>query len=273
MAEQNERAGDVAPRLAFVEPGGQAEMTFAVLPTDALQGIKHQRKPSDPHVERVVESIRQIGFVTPVVVVPREDGDGYVIIDGQHRFLAAKKLSLGEVPAVIVPSDVARRMLRLNVEKEPNIRERAAVALSIYREMVEQEPDLPEDEPAVADAVQDAHNVTLGLAYQEYGRLAGSSFVPILKKCDGTMDRALRECLPIREARAAKVVEANSLVRAVTDKLKEIGAWHEFVGAQIISYANPVKRARKAQEFDATFDAMIAKLQELEQNPEKLARA
>jgi len=257
-------------RLAFTEPAKKGELTFAVLPMAKLEVISHQRKASDPHVKRVIESVERVGFLAPVVVVERDGG--YVIVDGQHRFLAAKELGLKEVPAVIAPESVARRMLTLNVEKEPNIRERSAVALSIYREMVETEPDLSEDAPEVADAVQHAHLVTLGLAYKEYGRLTGSSFQPILAKCDGFMADRLEDCLPVREARAAKVVEANGLVRAIADRLKEMGTWHEFVSAQIIAYANPLKRARKQQEFDATFDKMIAKLRELEEHPEKLAR-
>ena len=49
-------------------------------------------------------------------------------------------------------------------------------------------------------------------------------------------------------------------------------AWHEFVGAQIVSYANPLKRARKQPSFDDTFDTMIAKLHDLEEHPEKVFR-
>ena len=164
-------------------------------------------------------------------------------------------------------------MLTLNVEKEPNIRERSAVALSIYREMVEVDPRLPEDADEVADAVQQAHFVTLGLSYARSGRLAGSAYEPILRKCDGFLDQPLVECLPIRELRAEKVVEAHRLVRAVTDQLKEQGVWHEFVGAQIIAFANPLRRARKQHSFDDTFDKMIAKLHELERDPKKALRA
>jgi len=49
--------------------------------------------------------------------------------------------------------------------------------------------------------------------------------------------------------------------------------WHEFVGAQIISYANPLKRARKPQEFDGVFDKLLDKLRELEEKPEKVLGA
>jgi hypothetical protein len=223
-------------------------------------------------VKRLVDSVGRVGFLAPLVVVEREDGDGYLVIDGQHRLLAANELGLRRVPAVIAPRSVARRMLNLNVEKEPNIRERSAVALSIYREMVATQPKMTEDDPEVIDAIQQAHYVTLGLAYAESGRLAGSSFEPILRKCDGFMDQVLPECLPTREARAARVVEAHSLVRSVTSQLKELGAWHEYVGAQIISFANPLKRARKQYSFDDTFNKMIERLNELERDPKKALR-
>jgi ParB family chromosome partitioning protein len=259
-------------QLAFKDPANRRDLTFAVLPITSLEVISHQRKSSDSHVKRLVDSVGRVGFLAPLVVVEREDGNGYLIIDGQHRLLAAKELGLRRVPTVIAPRSVARRMLTLNVEKEPNIRDRSAVALSIYSEMVMTDPKLSEDDSEVSDAIQQAHYVTLGLAYAQSGRLAGSAFEPILRKSDGFMDQPLTECLPIREGRAAKVVEAHRLVRVVTDRLKELGAWHEFVGAQIISYANPLKRARKQHSFDDTFDKMIAKLTELEEHPEKALR-
>lgn len=255
----------------FREPSTRRELTFALLPIGKLEVISHQRKASDAHVKRVVDSVERVGFLAPVVVVERDDG-GYDIIDGQHRFLAAREVGMRRVPAVIVPADLARRMLTLNVEKEPNIRERSGVALSIYRELVEDEPQMPEDDPEVVDSVQHAHYVTLGLAYADYGRLAGSSYEPILRRCDGFTDQPLSDCLPMREERAAKVVDAHRLVRSVTDQLKKMDAWHEFVGAQIISYANPLKRARKQYSFDDTFDKMIKKLQDLDEHPEKLLR-
>jgi ParB family transcriptional regulator, chromosome partitioning protein len=259
-------------RLAFKDPANRRDLTFAVLPIASVEVISHQRKSSDTHVKRLVDSVGRVGFLAPLVVVEREGGDGYLVIDGQHRLLAAKELGLRRVPVVIAPRSAARRMLTLNVEKEPNIRERSAVALSIYREIVAIQPRIAEDDAEVIDAIQQAHYVTLGLAYQQSGRLAGSSFEPILRKCDGFMDQRLTECLPIREARAARVVEAHSLVRSVTDQLKELGAWHEYAGAQIISFANPLKRARKQYSFDDTFDKMIAKLNELEQDPKKALR-
>jgi len=259
-------------QLGFKDPANRRDLTFAVLPISSLEVISHQRKSSDSHVKRLVDSVERVGFLSPLVVVERGDGAGFLVVDGQHRLLAAQELGLRRLPVVIAPRSVARRMLTLNVEKEPNIRERSAVAVSIYGEMVATGPKMAEDDSEVADAVQHAHYVTLGLAYAQSGRLAGSSYEPILRKCDGFMDRPLSECLPTREVRAEKVVEAHRLVRSVTNQLKELGAWHEFVGAQIISFANPLKRARKQHSFDDTFDKMIAKLNELDRDPKRALR-
>src|SRR6266508_6435883 len=274
MAERSARSTppEAEGGLAFRDPAKRRGLHFDVLPMAKLEVISHQRKASEAHVKRVMDSVDRVGFLAPVVVVDR-DGGGYLIIDGQHRFLAAKELGLRRIPAVIAPRDIARRMLTLNVEKEPNIRERSAVALSIYQELVAAEPDMPEDDPEVAHAVQQAHYVTLGLGYAASGRLAGSQFEPILRKCDGFMDAPLTESLPVREGRAERVVEAHGLVRAVTDQLKESGAWHEFAGAQIVSFANPLKRARKQHSFDETFKKLIAKLHTLEEHPQKALRS
>jgi ParB family chromosome partitioning protein len=280
MAETKAKpAAKAAPaddrRLAFDDPSKKQGLQFALLPAARLEVISHQRKPSDTHVKKLVASIEHIGFVAPLVVVEREvDGDArYVIIDGQHRFLAARSLEIGTFPAIVVPEALARRMMRLNIEKEPNIRERSAVALSIYRELVEDTPALSEDDAQVADAVEQAHYVTLGLGYEESGRLAGSSFEPILKKCDGFLDAPLEKSYLERQERAAQVLEANKLVKAVSDKLKEMGAWHQFIGAQIISYANPLKRARKQSSFESAFGKLLDRLRELEEHPEKVLHA
>jgi hypothetical protein len=147
------------------------------------------------------------------------------------------------------------------------------VSLAIYREIVDEEPKLSEDDAEVVDAIDQAHYVTLGLGYEASGRLTGSAFEPILKKCDGFLDSPIADAYEVRQQRAAKLVEAHNLVKSITAKLKEMGVWHEFVGAQIIGYANPMKRARKQASFDDTFDKLIKKLGELEEHPEKLRAA
>lgn len=58
---------------------------------------KNAKKHDKKQVANVAESIRQYGFVQPVVI----DRDGVIVI-GHCRVLAAKKLGMTEVPCVLV---------------------------------------------------------------------------------------------------------------------------------------------------------------------------
>jgi ParB family chromosome partitioning protein len=260
----------VTDRIDLKDPHKRQPMTITLARTGDLEVIGHQRKPRPAHLKALSASIERMGFVTPLIAVER-DGK-YVIIDGQHRFHAGVELGVKEFPVVVVPDNLARRMMSLNIEQSLNIRERSTIALSIYREMLEESPTLSEDDGEIVDAIETAHLLTLGLAYEGSGRLAGSAFEPILKKCDGFLDKPLKEAYEVREGRAEKLLAAAKHVKAVEDALKAKGAWHSMARYQIISYANPTKRARKPSDFDKTFAKFIATLEELEDSPDKVLR-
>src|SRR5881392_1597855 len=181
-------------------------LTITVVKTGDLEVIAHQRKARPAHLKALTTSIERLGFLTVLIAVER-DGK-YVIIDGQHRFQAGVELGMKEFPVVVVPEKVARRMMSLNIEQSLNIRERSSIALAISREMLEESPGLAEDDGEVEDTIEIAHLVTLGLAYERNGRLAGSAFEPILKKCDGFLDQPLQDAYELRQGRAEKVVDA-----------------------------------------------------------------
>src|SRR5437879_7954922 len=109
-----------------------------------IEVIGHQRKPRPAHLKALTVSMERMGFITPLVAVER-DGK-YVVIDGQHRFQAGVELGMKEFPIVVVPTQLARRMMSLNDEQRRNIRERCTIALSIYREMLEESPKLRSEE-------------------------------------------------------------------------------------------------------------------------------
>ena len=257
-------------QLDLKDPLKRQPLTITVARKADLEVVGHQRKPRPAHLKALSASMERMGFITPLVAVKR-DGK-YVIIDGQHRFRAGVELGLKEFPVVVVPEKLARRMMSLNIEQSLNIRERSSIALSIYREMLAESPSRLEDDGEVVDVIESAHLVTLGLAYEGSGRLAGSAFEPILKKCDGFLDRPLEEAYATREGRAQKVLEAAKRVKSVEDALKAQGAWHSMARYQIISYANPTKRARKPSDFDKTFAKLIATLEQLEESPHKVLR-
>ena len=257
----------MAGSLRLEDPLTRRPLAVRVVPAGRLTVIGHQRRARPAHLKALAASMQRMGFVTPLTVVERDGG--FVVIDGQHRLQAAIELGVEEFPVGVVPGDLARRMMSLNVEQPLNIRERASIALSIYREVLAESPEVPESDGELVDAVETAHLVTLGLAYEGSGRLAGSAFEPILKKCDGFLDEPLSTAYETRRARAARVLEAAEAVKAVEAALKAQGAWHSMARYQIIGYANPAKR-RKAADFDKTFATFLATLEALVSAPTKV---
>ena len=64
---------------------------------DLFKFFDFNREADQNHVNRLVESIKRWGFVSCVTVIKTDAIDGvmsYYILDGQHRFLAAKILNI-----------------------------------------------------------------------------------------------------------------------------------------------------------------------------------
>lgn len=87
--------------------------------SDIVPYGKNAKKHNKTQIDNVAESIRQYGFVQPVVI----DRDGVIVI-GHCRTLAAKKLGMKEVPCVCVdeltPEQVAALRLVDNKSNESN---------------------------------------------------------------------------------------------------------------------------------------------------------
>ena len=260
--------------FAFKDPHKRQNLVLKTLPADRLDVIEHQRKARPAHVENLAASIERIGFIVPLVAIEAEvDGKTrYQVIDGQHRLQAAREVGVSKLPVLVVPQRIAPRMMSLNVEKDLNIREKAVVALGIYRSFLGSQPNLKENDDEIEDSIERAYYVTLGLAYEGPGRLAGSSFEPLLKKCDFFMRRTIENAHPARQQRAERVLEANSLVKDVIAKAKEMGAFHQYFQYQLISSIDPFKRKRGRQNFDELFDKAIAKLEKLNDDPDRIRR-
>ena len=264
----------MATEFTFKDPHRRQTLVLKTLPADRLEVVEHQRKARPAHVEHLVSSIERIGFIVPLVAVETK-GDGkqrYLVIDGQHRLQAAREVGLRNLPVLVVPPRLASRMMNLNVEKDLNIREKAVVSLGIYRTFLESQPDLKENDPEVEDSIERAYYVTLGLAYEKGSRLAGSAFEPLLKKCDFFLRRTIENAYPAREERAGRVIEANTLVKDVIAKAKEMGAFHQYFQYQLISHIDPFKRKRGRQNFDELFDKAIAKLNKLNDEPDRIRK-
>mgnify|MGYP001607993162 CR=1 FL=1 len=73
-------------------------------------------------IARLSETVRAFGILAPIVVSPREEGEGYTIVLGERRFRAAVAAGLAEVPTITVGALAPRERLELqlleNVSRE-----------------------------------------------------------------------------------------------------------------------------------------------------------
>lgn len=59
-----------------------------------------------PEMDLLELSVKKSGFCFPIVVI-KEAEDSYMIVDGFHRHLIAKKLKMEEIPVVILDDPIA----------------------------------------------------------------------------------------------------------------------------------------------------------------------
>ncbi len=253
------------------EPLIRYDVRVASIPANDLEVIQVQRKPSKPHVKRLVASMKRIGFVVPLIVVERKGACW--VIDGQHRYLAGKEAGVKEFPCVIIPERYAHNLMELNVEKQMNLREKCFVALNVYRMILKEEPKIAENDGRILDSIEQAYFVTVGLGYEKSPRISGSAFEPLLKKVDAWTDLALERAAGERERRAGVLLEQHEKVQACVGALKRLGIVHPFIYKEIVAFCNPYKRKRKIDDdFDGLFLKLGRGLDELKEKPEKMRR-
>lgn len=252
----------------FHEPYKNNEIRFGIVHSQNLEISQHTRPASEYHINRIISSIEKIGFLTPLIVTDHPSfKNKYVIIDGQHRYLAGTKLDITDFPVFIVPSHLAEQFMGFNIEKELTIREKSYVSLSIYRKYLAQEPNRTENTPQITDAIENSYYITLGLAYEKEANLSGYAFEPVLKHCDTFMDKAVKVAYSEREAMSVSVVSAHSMMRNIAQVARTQNRWHPNINSQIISWANPYKGKQTIVTFKELFPELLTNLKRAEKNP------
>lgn len=73
------------------------------LPVDDLYSFKDHpfRQYTEDKMAEMVESVQEHGVITPILVRPRKDGDGYEIISGHNRVEACRRAGIETIPATI----------------------------------------------------------------------------------------------------------------------------------------------------------------------------
>ncbi len=96
------------PLDSLFEPTVQEQPTPAKngltdLPVDDLYSFKDHpfRQYTEEKMAEMVESVQEQGVITPILVRPRKDGDGYEIISGHNRVEACRRAGIETIPATI----------------------------------------------------------------------------------------------------------------------------------------------------------------------------
>ncbi len=80
---------------------GEAQKEFVYLPIDSIRQGKYQprQEMDDKSLEELTRSIKEEGFIQPIVV--RKVKEGFEIVAGARRFQSAKLLGIKEIPTLI----------------------------------------------------------------------------------------------------------------------------------------------------------------------------
>ena len=263
LAAQVEADGGRALAV-YREPVGGHWQIFALLPRERVLPTPYQRDLSPAHAKRLLAAVKKLDrFVDPIVVMSPEPGV-YWTPNGHHRLSVLGKLKADTVPAILIPEpEVAFQILALNTEKAHNLKEKSLEVIRMYRGLVESEPRKGEEDYAYQ--FEAAHLVTLGLLYETNKRFAGGAFAPILRRVDAFLSGSFPKTLPQREARAARVREADEALAEVVAQIKKRGIRHPFVKNYVLARTTPLTRARKTLPgFDQTFAKLLAAIQEFD---------
>jgi ParB family chromosome partitioning protein len=255
LAEQVERDGG-AVLGRYSDPFGGTPLLLAALPVASVEPTPYQRDASDAHVKRLMTVIEKIGrFLDPIVAV-RGNGS-YLTPNGNHRLQALKKLGARTVVALLVPdAEVAFKILALNTEKAHNLREKSLETIRMARALAETS-ERPES--AYSFEFEQPAFLTLGICYEERGRLSGGAYQSILRRVDAFLDEPIARAIKERERRGRKVLKLDDAVSAAVEKLKARGLTSPYLKPFVVSRVN-YTRFSKAEsfDFDEAFDKIIA---------------
>ena len=243
----------------YNDPFGGKPLLFAALPVDRVEPTPYQRDPSEPHVKRLMNVVETIGrFLDPIVAVRHDDR--YWTPNGNHRLQALKKLGVRTIVALLIPDpEVAFKILALNTEKAHNLREKSLETIRMARALA-RTSDRNEDE--FAFEFEQPAFLTLGVAYEERGRLSGGAYQSILRRVDEFLEDPIANAVKERERRGRKILKLDDAVGAAVEKLKARGFTSPYLKPFVVSRVNYTRFSKATSfDYDEALDRIIASAQ------------
>ena len=121
---------------------GKAETVVMLDPNKISDFPNHPFRIEDnEEMEKMIESISQIGVKLPVLVRPKKDGN-YEMVSGHRRNFAAKKAGLNEIPAIIremTDEEAIVIMVDSNIQREKILISEKAFAYKMKMEALKKQ--------------------------------------------------------------------------------------------------------------------------------------
>jgi ParB family transcriptional regulator, chromosome partitioning protein len=264
LAEQVETDGG-AVLATYRDPFAGAWLLLCALPIAKVEPTPYQRELSETHAARLAGVIPKVGrFLDPLVLT--RHAEGYWTPNGMHRLTAMKRLGAQSIVGLLVPEpEIAFRILALNTEKAHNLKDKSLEVIRMARGLAEDELTSDRPESDWAFEFEEPAYLTIGLCYEENGRFAGGSYLPVVKRCEEFSTEALSESLPERQAHAKLLLELDAEVGKVVQKLKDAGFQSPYLKPFVIARVNPLRFQKPAKpgqkapraQFEPTIQKMI----------------
>jgi len=224
----------------FADPFGGKPLLVALLPIDKVEPTPFQRDVSDTHEKKLENVISKTGrFLDPIIVVTAPKS-GYWTPNGNHRLTAMKKLGAKAITALVVPEhEVAWQILALNTERAHNLKERSLEVIRIYRNLLEERGDEPEE--SFEYFLEDPALITLGVCYEQDARFAGGAYNPVLRRAERFSSEPLSKAIKSREKTAKILKEVETHVADVVKRLREKGLTSPYLRPFVVARINPLR--------------------------------
>ncbi len=226
--------------MRFREPYKGHEIGFEIISVDKIRIPSIQRELFGGLIKSLMLSMEKLGFIELITVIPSDDGTYYEVINGQHRLEAAKLLGIREVPAIVLPKEMKKYIISLNIEKAPNLKDKAHQSYEIFKEHLEKCPNMKEYE--LSDLVEFAYYLTIGFITDEYGdkRFPAYAFEKVLQKVDNWTDLELTFARNERKNRAEVLMDVR---KVLDDRYKEHGKRARVISDDFYSAFEKLKDA------------------------------
>ncbi len=244
--------------MSIREPVKGHELKLELLNIEDITIPSIQRDISETLVRNLAKSIDRVGFVDPILVIPSEDGR-YEVINGQHRLQAMKFLGMDRIPAIVLPKEIKHYIINLNVEKAPNLKDKAHQAYEIFMEYLGMDASLRENE--LADKIDLGYYITVGFVVDRFGdrRFPAYAFERVLQKVDDFTELPLKEAETERESRANVLMKAKEVLNR---RYEELGLRNALNKEAIVSKAFQMVYGKRVRMVEDDFYTAFEKIME-----------